>query len=97
MITGEAAVNTKEVSKDVQIRSCFRRTLCDNCLSVALTLFFVPVRFRTLSESETAVADFRSPKRPFQWPENDRFGCRNDRFPATETSVFVLSYPQEVR
>ena len=26
-------------------------------LSVALTLFFVPVRFRTLSESETAVSD----------------------------------------
>ena len=26
-------------------------------LSVALTLFFVPVRFRTLSESETAISD----------------------------------------
>ena len=29
----------------------------DHYLSVALTLFFVPVRFRTLSESETAVSD----------------------------------------
>ena len=29
-------------------------------LSVALTLFFVPVRFRTLSESETAVSDFET-------------------------------------
>ena len=86
----------------------------DTFLSVALTLFFVPVRFRTLSESETSVSNSETAVSAAETTVSaaettvsaaemavstaettvsGRFGRRNDRFPATETAVFVLAYP----